>query len=69
MPGPLAKAHEVRALFGGRPVAIEFDGGVDAKSAPACREAGGDILVAGTAIFGAGSAEGYRDAIRALRGN
>lgn len=44
---------------------IEVDGGVNAKTAPALREAGADILVAGSAVFGA---KDYRQAIAAIRG-
>lgn len=44
---------------------IEVDGGIDAETAALCREAGADILVAGTSVFKADN----RDAeIRALRG-
>ena len=32
---------------------LEVDGGVDAVTAPQCVEAGADILVAGSAVFGA----------------
>ena len=32
---------------------LEVDGGVDAATAPLCVEAGADVLVAGSAIFGA----------------
>ena len=32
---------------------LEVDGGVDAATAPLCVEAGADILVAGSAVFGA----------------
>ena len=32
---------------------LEVDGGVDAKTAPLCVEAGADVLVAGSAVFGA----------------
>ena len=34
-------------------VEIEIDGGINAHTAPAAAEAGVDILVAGSAIFGA----------------
>jgi ribulose-phosphate 3-epimerase len=37
---------------------LEVDGGIDARTAPLVVEAGADILVAGTAIFGEGSASG-----------
>ena len=45
-------------------VAIEVDGGVNPSNARAVREAGADVLVAGTAIFGQPD---YAAAIRALR--
>ena len=45
--------------------AIEIDGGIDAETAVPSREAGVDILVAGTSIFKSGD---YGRAIAALRG-
>ncbi len=48
----------------GLDVVIEVDGGVNASNAQALREAGADVLVAGTAIFGQPD---YAAAIRALR--
>ena len=44
---------------------IEADGGVNAETVSACREAGFDVLVAATAIFGS---DDYAAAIRLLRG-
>lgn len=49
----------------GLDVAIEVDGGVNASNARAICEAGADVLVAGTAIFGQAD---YAQAIRTLRG-
>lgn len=46
---------------------IEVDGGVDPASAPLCREAGADVLVAGSAILKHGP-DGYAGAITTLRG-
>lgn len=46
---------------------IEVDGGVDANTAPACRQAGANVLVAGSAILGAGP-QGYDRAIAHIRG-
>jgi len=43
---------------------LEMDGGINAKTAGRCVDAGADVLVAGTAIFGAPS---YAKAIDALR--
>ncbi|HWL81072.1 MAG TPA: ribulose-phosphate 3-epimerase [Roseomonas sp.] len=50
----------------GREIALQVDGGVTAKTAPLCIEAGADVLVAGTAVFGAPD---YAAAIAALRGD
>ncbi|WP_135467131.1 ribulose-phosphate 3-epimerase [Crenalkalicoccus roseus] len=49
----------------GRAIALQVDGGVTAETAPRCRAAGADVLVAGTAVFGAPD---YARAIAALRG-
>ena len=45
---------------------IEIDGGVSPDTAPAARDAGAEILVAGTAIF---RSDDYAAAIRAIRGS
>jgi ribulose-phosphate 3-epimerase len=44
---------------------LEVDGGVDAETAPLCVAAGADVLVAGSAVFGAADRAA---AIRAIRG-
>jgi ribulose-phosphate 3-epimerase len=48
----LDKLPRVRAIVGER-VAVQVDGGVDPQTAPACRRAGANVFVAGSAIFGA----------------
>lgn len=48
----------------GRDIALQVDGGVTRETAPMCREAGADVLVAGTAVFGGPD---YAAAIAALR--
>ena len=66
----LEKIRELRAMIGDRPVHIEIDGGVDLKTAPLVVAAGADVLVAGSAIFGAGAVDNsapYGQQIRALR--
>lgn len=45
---------------------LEIDGGVNAETAPQCREAGCDLLVAASAVF---KASDYAAAISALRGD
>jgi ribulose-phosphate 3-epimerase len=63
----LAKIATLRRMIdaSGRDIALQVDGGVTAQTAPACLEAGADVLVAGTAVFGAAD---YAAAIAALRG-
>jgi ribulose-phosphate 3-epimerase len=48
----------------GREIALQVDGGVTPETAPRCVAAGTDVLVAGTAVFGAPD---YARAIAALR--
>ena len=64
MLGKIREANRIRAELG-LGFLIEVDGGIDAKTAALCREAGADVMVAGTSIFKAAdrSAE-----IHALRG-
>ena len=65
--GQLAKIARLRRMIDAqdRAIALEVDGGVTAETASRCRAAGADVLVAGTAVFGAPD---YRAAIDALRG-
>ncbi len=49
----------------GHEIALQVDGGVTLKTAPDCIAAGADVLVAGTAVFGAPD---YAAAIAGLRG-
>jgi len=45
------KIERVRAIVGAD-VAVEVDGGIDPTTAPGCRQAGANVFVAGSAIFG-----------------
>ncbi len=64
----LEKIAALRAMIGttGRDIALQVDGGVTAETARDCIAAGADVLVAGTAVFGAPD---YGAAIRAIRGD
>jgi ribulose-phosphate 3-epimerase len=66
IPSTLTKIQTLKQTIRERnlQVAIEVDGGVKASNAHMIREAGADVLVAGTAIFGHPD---YGEAIRALR--
>ncbi len=60
----------LRTMIGDRPIHIEIDGGVDPSTAPLVVAAGGDVLVAGSAVFRGGSVDNpgvYGDNIRAIR--
>ena len=68
IPSALNKIRSLRKLIGerGLETAIEVDGGVKPDNAAGIIEAGADILVAGSAIFGM---KDYAAAIRGIRGN
>ena len=63
----LPKIAALRRLIDGtgRDIRLQIDGGVTTRTAPACLEAGADVLVAGTAVFGAPD---RAQAIAAIRG-
>jgi len=63
----LDKVMRVRAIVGGD-VAVEVDGGIDPKTAPACREAGASLFVAGSAIFDSDDPGAAYQAIAAAAG-
>ena len=46
------KIRRLRDLVGGQ-VALQVDGGVDANTVRVCAQAGADVFVAGSAVFGA----------------
>jgi ribulose-phosphate 3-epimerase len=50
----------------GRPVALQVDGGVNAATLPRCLEAGANVFVVGTAIFGAEDPAAAAKAFREL---
>jgi len=63
----LERIRRLRGMIeaGGLPVLIEVDGGVTPDNAAEIRAAGAEVLVAGSAVFGAGD---YAEAIRGIRG-
>jgi len=61
----IAAAHRAIAA-GGRPVALQVDGGVNADTLPRCLEAGADVFVVGTAIFSADDPAAAAKAFREL---
>ncbi len=61
LPDMLSKVRQFRQWFAGH---VEVDGGINPRTAALARDAGANVLVAGTAVFGT---RDYRQAIRALR--
>ena len=67
IPGAVKKVRRIRELADARGVDlhVEGDGGINAVTARQVVEAGADVLVSGSAVFGA---RDYAEAIRAIRG-
>ncbi|MGZ4714385.1 MAG: ribulose-phosphate 3-epimerase [Acidimicrobiia bacterium] len=67
IPEVLDKVREARALVDERGFAVELeiDGGINLETAPLAAAAGADILVAGSAVFGAPDTAAAARAIRA----
>ncbi|BCJ91584.1 ribulose-phosphate 3-epimerase [Terrihabitans soli] len=61
----LPKIAEIRTMLEGRPVDIVIDGGVTKETAGACAKAGGNVMVAGSAVYSGGT--GYAEKIEAIR--
>lgn len=65
IPNQLEKIRRIKEMIGSRAIDLEVDGGINPTTAAQCREAGANVLVAGTAVFGS---KDYRSNIAALRG-
>lgn len=61
----LNKIRTLKSMIGAAQIELEVDGGINSETAKLCAEAGADVLVAGSAVFGSNS---YADNISALRG-
>jgi ribulose-phosphate 3-epimerase len=66
IPGSLPKLRAVRERIAalGRPVMLEVDGGIKTDNIRSVAEAGADVFVAGSAIFGSGD---YAATIKRMR--
>ncbi len=64
IPSSPEKIRRVRALS--EAIDVEVDGGVDASTAALCRDAGANVLVAGSFVFE--HPDGPGGGVRALRG-
>ncbi len=63
------KIRDLKTLFAGRDILIEVDGGITPTTAPLVAEAGADVLVAGSAVYGKGGQDTsvYAANIKAIR--
>lgn len=66
IPATLKKVRQLRNMIeaSGRDIKLEVDGGINADTAKLVVDAGADVLVAGSAIFGAGD---LAETIRSIR--
>ncbi|OUM91716.1 MAG: ribulose-phosphate 3-epimerase [Firmicutes bacterium ZCTH02-B6] len=70
LPAVLPKVKRLAAWLrlGGRQIHIEVDGGINTETAPLVVAAGANVLVAGSAVFGAPDPVAVLRALRAARG-
>ena len=61
----LPKIRRARQLIGDSGVWLQVDGGVSAETIERCAEAGADVFVAGSAVYGAGDPAKAVEALRA----
>src|SRR3990170_778909 len=64
IPGQLDKIRSIRTLIGARPIHLEVDGGINAKTVPLVVEAGANVIVAGSGVFKGGA---FKENIAAIR--
>jgi len=67
IPEALTKLRQAKALIGGRDIDLEVDGGVSADNAQAIVEAGANVLVAGSSVYGGNDPTTYAPRISAIR--
>lgn len=64
IPGSLEKLRQLREMIQDRPIWLEVDGGISPQNAAEVRQAGANVLVAGSAVFKSGNIPA---AVQALR--
>lgn len=62
----LPKIKRTRELIGSRDIFVQVDGGVSKETIERCAEAGADVFVAGSAVYGAEDAAAAVDELREL---
>ena len=66
IPSTIEKIKEAKEIIGDRDILLEVDGGVNEQNAPIIKQAGANVLVAGSSVF---SAVDPKIAIENLRNN
>jgi ribulose-phosphate 3-epimerase len=67
LPAMVDKIRCLRARIGDRPISVQVDGGITAKTAPMVVAAGANVLVAGSAVFAGGNQQHYAANIREIK--
>lgn len=67
IPETLNKLAQARALIGGRPIDLEVDGGISPDNARAVADAGANVFVAGSSVYGGNDPATYQPRISAIR--
>lgn len=67
IPESINKIRQAKALIGGRDIDLEVDGGITAENARAVVDAGANVLVAGSAVYGGNDPKTYAGRIAAIR--
>ena len=67
IPESLVKLRQAKALIGGRDIDLEVDGGVTAANARSIADAGANVLVAGSSVYGGNDPATYAGRIAAIR--
>ena len=60
----LEKIQRIKRMIGSKKILLEVDGGINPQTSILCKEAGADVLVAGSSIFGSSD---YKNNISLLR--
>ena len=63
------KIRRARQIIGDADVWLQVDGGVDTRTIEICADAGADVFVAGSAVFGAENAANAVDRLRTVAGS
>ena len=67
IPSTLPRLRQARALIGNRPIDLEVDGGISPDNARAIAEAGANVFVAGSSVYGGNDPSTYAPRIAAIR--